>query len=125
MIVKFSGAESPFFYREPDGKIVTVKGTRKSVGYKQVPDDFEYKEEVIKVQEGTKIYLTTDGYLDQNGGDKGFPFGKKRFLKIVEDFGMESMAEQQEMFMYEMDSYESMYEDNDRNDDMTVIGFTI
>ena len=125
MILKFSGAESPFFYRKPDGEIVTVKGTRKSVGYKQVPEDFEYKEEIIKVEEGTKVYLTTDGYLDQNGGEKGFPFGKKRFLKIIEDFGAESMADQQEMFMYEMDSYENMIENNERNDDVTVIGFTI
>ena len=125
MIIKFSGAESPFFYRKPNGEIITVKGTRKSVGYKQCVYDYEYKETVIKVEKGTKIYLTTDGYLDQNGGEKDFPFGKKRFLQIIENFGAESMADQQEMFMYEMLAYEEMIENNDRNDDITVIGFTI
>jgi len=125
-VIKFSGAESPFFYRKPDGKIVTVKGTRKSVGYKQCPFDYKYKETVIEnVEEGTKVFLTTDGYLDQNGGEKGFPFGKKRFIQIIEDYGAESMPDLQEMFMYEMAEWEDQVENNDRNDDMTVIGFTI
>ncbi len=125
-VIKFSGAESPFFYRKPDGEIVTVKGTRKSVGYKQCSFDYEYKETIIEnVEEGTKIFLTTDGYLDQNGGPKDFPFGKKRFIQIIEDYGEESMADLQEMFMYEMAEWEDQIENNDRNDDMTVIGFTI
>jgi len=125
-IIKFSGAESPFFYRKPDGEIVTVKGTRKSVGYKQCPMDFEYKETVIEnVEPGTKVFLTTDGYLDQNGGPKDFPFGKKQFIQIIEDYGEDTMADLQEMFMYEMAEWEEQIENNDRNDDMTVIGFTI
>jgi len=125
-IIKFSGAESPFFYRKPDGEIVTVKGTRKSVGYKQCPMDYEYKETIIEnIEEGTKVFLTTDGYLDQNGGPKGFPFGKKKFINIIEDYGADSMADLQEMFMYEMAEWEEQIENNDRNDDMTVIGFTI
>jgi serine phosphatase RsbU (regulator of sigma subunit) len=88
--------------------------------------DYKYKETVIEnVEEGTKVFLTTDGYLDQNGGEKGFPFGKKRFIQIIEDYGEESMADLQEMFMYEMAEWEEQVENNDRNDDMTVIGFTI
>ena len=125
-IIKFSGAESPFFYRKPDGEIITVKGTRKSVGYKQCPMDYVYKETIIEnVEEGTKVFLTTDGYLDQNGGPKDFPFGKKKFIQIIDDYGEESMADLQEMFMYEMAEWEEQIEGNDRNDDMTVIGFTI
>ncbi len=124
--IKFSGAESPFFYRKPDGEIITVKGTRKSVGYKQCPLDFEYKETIIEnVESGTKVFLTTDGYLDQNGGPKDFPFGKKQFINIIEEYGADSMADMQEMFMYEMAEWEEQIENNDRNDDMTVIGFTI
>jgi hypothetical protein len=30
-----------------------------------------------------QFFLSTDGYLDQNGGDKGFPFGKKKFSEII------------------------------------------
>jgi len=125
-LIKFSGAESPFFYRKPNGEIVTVKGTRKSVGYKQSPMDYKYKETIIEnVEVGTKIFLTTDGYLDQNGGPKDFPFGKKKFIQIIDDYGEESMSDLQEMFLYVMAEWEEQIEHNDRNDDMTVIGFTI
>jgi len=123
-IIRFSGAESVGFIRKKDGEIITLKGDRKSVGYRQVPDDYEYKEIEIPVEPGMKLFLTTDGYIDQNGGAKGFPFGKKRFKKIIEEYGQESMADLQEIFMYEMSSYENAIEDNDRNDDMTVIGVT-
>jgi serine phosphatase RsbU (regulator of sigma subunit) len=124
-IIKISSAESIMFTRDTDGTISTIKGTRKSVGYKQVPFDFVYEEQVFEAKEGMKLYLTTDGYIDQNGGPKGFPMGKTRFMKIIEDFGGESMADQQEMFLYELDAYESEFEDHERNDDVTVIGITI
>ena len=102
-----------------------IKGNRYSVGYKNCDADYEYKEIIIPVSEGMKFYCTTDGYLDQNGGEKGFPFGKKRFGNIIKEFHADSMADQQEMFLYEMASYEEQVTDNDRNDDMTVIGLTI
>ena len=72
-----------------------------------------------------KFYCTTDGYLDQNGGEKDFPFSKKRFGNIIKDIHLKPMAEQKEIFIAEMDKYESMIENNDRNDDMTVIVFEI
>ncbi|MEA3383424.1 MAG: SpoIIE family protein phosphatase [Campylobacterota bacterium] len=124
-ILKFAGAETPLFYVDNYGEFHTVKGNRYSVGYKKCAMDYEYKETVLEVQEGMKFYCTTDGYLDQNGGAKDFPFGKKRFGNIIKENHKESMAEQQTIFMYEMDEYENAIENNDRNDDMTVIGFEI
>jgi len=128
-ILKFSGAETPLFYTQ-DGEIKTIKGSRYSVGYKKCDMDYDYKEYIIEVKEGMQFYLTTDGYLDQNGGNKGFPFGKKRFKNIIQEYHGESMADQQEMFLYLMSQYEAEFkhecgEHIERNDDMTVIGLTI
>ncbi len=124
-ILKFAGAETPLFYVDINGKLNTIKGNRYSVGYKKCAMDYKYKETVLKVEDGMKFYCTTDGYLDQNGGEKDFPFGKKRFTQIIEKHHNESMAEQQTVFMYEMMEYEACKKDNDRNDDITVIGFEI
>ena len=124
-ILKFAGAETPLFYLDVDGTFNTVKGNRYSVGYKKCDMNYEYKETVIEVKEGMKFYCTTDGYLDQNGGEKDFPFGKKRFGNIIKEYHQESMADQREVFLYEMAEYENMIENNDRNDDMTVIAFEI
>ncbi len=124
-ILKFAGAETPLFYMTKDGEFKTVKGNRYSVGYKKCAMDYEYKETIIEVEEGMKFYCTTDGYLDQNGGEKDFPFGKKRFGNIIKENYQETMPDQLEIFLNKMNDYEKMIENNDRNDDITMVGFTI
>jgi len=124
-ILKFAGAETSLFYIDTKGSLETVKGNRYSVGYKKCDANYEYKETLINVEEGMKFYCTTDGYFDQNGGDKGFPFGKKRFKNLIEEYHAEAMAEQQEFFLYELAQYEEMSGKPERNDDITLIAFTI
>jgi len=60
-----------------------INGNRYSVGYKKCAMDYEYKEYSLKVKDGMQFYLTTDGYLNQNGGEKSFPFEKKKFQNII------------------------------------------
>jgi hypothetical protein len=72
-----------------------------------------------------KFYISTDGYIDQNGGKKGFPFGKKRFGNIIKEYYHEPMEYQREVFLKKMSEYESEIVDNERNDDMTLIGLEI
>jgi len=124
-ILKFAGAETPLFYITPEGEFNTIKGNRYSVGYKKCDMDYKYKETILEVREGMKFFCTTDGYLDQNGGPKDFPFGKKRFGNIIKENYKESMAELQTIFQMEMMEWESAIPNNERNDDMTVIGFEI
>ncbi len=72
-----------------------------------------------------KFYCTTDGYLDQNGGEKDFPFGKKRFKNIIKENSDKSMKIQKDIFINEIKKYESVVVNSERNDDITVIGFEI
>jgi len=124
-IVKFAGAETPLFYMDAKGEMHTIKGDRYSVGYKKCRSDYEYKETIIPVEDGMKFFCTTDGYLDQNGGEKGFPFGKTRFKKIIENNYKKPMKEIQQIFQNQLEEYESILPNNDRNDDITLIGFEI
>ena len=124
-VIKFAGAETPLFYITKDGELKTIKGDRYSVGYKKCDANYQYKEHIIQVEEGMKFFITTDGYLDQNGGPKGYPFGKKRFSNILKQHYKESMADIQTILQYEMMEWEMAQPNNERNDDMTVIGFEI
>ena len=124
-ILKFAGAETPLFYVE-DEELKFIKGNRYSVGYKKCDMDYRYTETILHVKEGMKFYCTTDGYLDQNGGEKGFPFGKKRFSKIIDNTHTKSMLEQKKVFLSKIKEYENISkEDIGRNDDITLIGFEI
>jgi serine phosphatase RsbU (regulator of sigma subunit) len=74
------------------------------------------------VSKDTTLYLSSDGYWDQIGGEKLLPFGKKRFKKLLNEVYKESMADQQEAFLYTLEDYQA---DVKRNDDITVIGLKI
>ncbi len=119
--LKFSGAETPLFYMEND-ELKTIKGSRHSVGYKKSDPNFTFEEHTIKVKNGMQFYCTTDGYLDQNGGKKGFPFGKKRFTTLIIEQHIKAMENQQEILLNTLADYQA---DEDRSDDVTVIGFKI
>lgn len=118
-ILKYAGSNTPLFYFE-DNKINTIKGDKHSIGYKKSDRDFVFKEEIIEIKPDTCFYLTTDGYLDQNGGEKGFPFGKKRFSKLIEEHHHLAFEEQKQILIAELANYQQQ---EDRNDDVTVIGF--
>jgi len=72
-----------------------------------------------------KFFCTTDGYLDQNGGENSFPFGKKRFANIIKENYAKPMIEIQTLLQKEMVKWENAIPNNDRNDDITVIAFEI
>jgi len=117
-LVKFSGAETPLFYLV-DGEIKTIKGSRHSIGYKKSDPNFEFKEHTIQVTKGMQFYLTTDGFIDQNGGEKGFPFGKTKFKNIIIQNYQKDMKTQKDNFIQELQNYQKEYT---RNDDITLIG---
>ncbi len=82
MIVRYAGgAELPLFYDDDGFKI--IKGNRQSIGYRKSDVDYEFNEYEFNVKKGMQFYITTDGYIDQNGGEKGFPFGKKKIFKYT------------------------------------------
>ncbi len=124
-ILKYAGAYTPLFYIDENKEFQTIKGDKYSVGYKKCDSNYKYKETILKVEKSMKFYCTTDGYLDQNGGKKDFPFGKKRFENIIKNNFNKSMSIQKDIFIDEMMQYEKIIKNNDRNDDMTVIAFEI
>ncbi len=121
-ILKFSGAETPLFYIDETNECKMIKGNRHSVGYKSSDINYEFKEHYIKVQDGMKFYLTTDGYIDQNGGEKSFPFGKNKFKSLIEKNHNKSFKDQKRNFISSLYSYQG---NEERNDDITLIGFQI
>jgi len=120
-ILKFAGAETSLFYIE-DAELKTIKGSRHSVGYKKSDANFEFKEHILKVKNGMQFYCTTDGYLDQNGGEKGFPFSKKRFTNLIKEWHVETFENQEQIYLNTLSHYQG---DEDRNDDVTLVGFKI
>jgi len=117
-LIRFAGAETPLFIFQ-NGTIETIKGDRHSIGYKKSDASYEFTDHNIDISIPTQIYLSTDGYFDQNGGEKGFPLGKKRFVKLLQENVNKPFKEQQHHLLNELQKYQSNYP---RNDDVTIIG---
>jgi len=121
-IIRFSGAETPLFYIDLDGKLNTIKGNRHSIGYRSSDPDYIFKDHEIAVKPGMKFFLTTDGYLDQNGGPKGFPMGKKTFQSLIKEHHALGMTELSSLLLTKLNEYR---QGEEQNDDVTVVGIEI
>ncbi len=115
----YAGANIPLFYKKDDG-MTMIKADRHSLGYKTSNADFIFKNHSLTFDETMQFYLTTDGYIDQNGGEKGFPMGKKQFITLLETHTKASMEDQKTILEEKLITYQG---DEDRNDDITIIGF--
>ncbi len=117
--INYAGAGIPLFYMK-NGMMHRIKADRHSIGYKTSDPDFEFHDHELDFDEQMQFYISSDGYMDQNGGDKGFPMGKKRMIRVLEENSDKPMAEQKAMLEEALTAYQG---DEDRNDDITVVGF--
>ncbi len=121
-ILIYSGAKIPLYYYR-NGELNVIKGDRQSIGYKKTDEDFEYHDHEIGLKEDMIFYLTSDGFIDQIGGEKNLPFGWNRFIKLLENNQNENLDKQCEIFKSSIKEY--MTEENPQVDDITIIGFKV
>lgn len=120
--VSFAGARHSLFLLK-DSSVTEHKGDSQSIGYSRSREDYQYHTVNFSFTGDEKIYLTSDGYLDQQGSGKGFPFGKKRFKDLLIKTGHLSMAEQKQELLAFIERYRGT--DYKQNDDITVLGFKL
>jgi PAS domain S-box-containing protein len=118
-LLRFSGANLPLFHVR-NGQTCMIKGDRHSVGYKSSNADYDFAEHQVDVAPNDFFYVSTDGFIDQNGGAKGFPLGKKAFSELLQQQYTLPMYMQKEALLDALRVYQG---NEQRNDDVTVIGF--
>ena len=105
-----------------EGNIKVIRGNRQSIAYKKSDIDYEFTDHEFEVSEQTRLYITTDGFIDQNGGEKGFPFGKKRFKQLLETNHSLPFEEQKNLLLEALKEYQGT---NETNDDITIVGIKL
>ena len=115
----FAGAKLPLYYIQQD-KLTVIKGDRKSLGYKKSDLNFTFTNHTVNIETGMSCYLATDGFLDQLGGPKQHIFSTKRFKQLLLENYLYDFIEQEKRLLEKFNEYKG---DNDRQDDVTIIGF--
>ncbi|MBF0368640.1 MAG: SpoIIE family protein phosphatase [Magnetococcales bacterium] len=121
--ITYAGAKlSMFLVREGAQEVSVIKGNRQSLGYRKSDLNYQYENKVIPVDGQLSCYLTSDGYIDQTGGAKGFSFGNRRLKKLLLEHGDRHMSEQKKILMEAFEAYRG---GEVRLDDLSMIGFTL
>lgn len=117
--LEFAGAKIPLYIKRR-GQVHILKGDNRSIGYRRSRTDQEICRYFWDLEAGDCLYLTTDGYIDQNGGTKDYPMGRKAFIECIA--GQANGAP----FIWERQSLETLLKtykgDQPQRDDITVIG---
>ena len=82
--LRYAGAKLPLFQLDPDQPAVqTIDAERMGVGYVDSPLDYAWTNKTITIAEGSLLFLTTDGLIDQIGGAKDIAYGKRRMRDVL------------------------------------------
>lgn len=114
-LLRFSGAKISL-YASDGNTVVKHAASKRALGDRKMG---RY-ENIDLPLSGWTYYMTTDGYLDQAGGEKKFGFGSKRFEQLLVENAQRPMHEQTERFAQVLDEYMG---DLPQRDDVTLLSF--
>ena len=117
----FAGARMPLLI-DHGAEIEQVKADKKGIGYRGIPYDFVYTNKEIAVSNGAQFFMTSDGIIDQVGGEKRRGFGKKRFIALLESLRGSPLSEYGSKIYAELLAYEG---EEKRRDDVSIVGFKL
>ena len=108
-------------YENLEGQLLyEIKGSNSSIG--GIGSNFEIQEQVFEYQHGDTIYLTSDGFADQFGGDNDKKYKTKNLKNLILSFQTNEMAEQKQLLQKEFENWKKELE---QTDDVTVIGIRL
>jgi hypothetical protein len=117
----FGGARFDLFIEE-GGEVSQIKGTKAGVGYRGIPLNQAYDNRVVPLNGAMTFYLTSDGLLDQVGGDRRRMYGKRRFRDLLSFLKDEPLTVQRDRILNVLVEYQST---EIRRDNVSVLGFRI
>jgi serine phosphatase RsbU (regulator of sigma subunit)/uncharacterized pyridoxamine 5'-phosphate oxidase family protein len=117
--LKYAGAHTPLWLVR-NGEIFKYSATRRPVG--EHSENLRFESHEIPIQKGDFIYLSSDGFTDQFGGEKGKKFLNKRFRNLLIELSYLSIPEQRSMIESRFFEWKAHFE---QVDDVCVLGVQV
>lgn len=118
--IVYSGANRPLVLIR-NGELKEYEATKSSLGG-VTDDNQQFTKHTIDLQKNDCIYIFSDGYADQFGGEKGKKMMTKNFKKMLVKIHQLSMEDQQRALHNHLLSWRGSLE---QVDDILVIGFRV
>jgi len=118
--LQFAGAQNPLFLIS-NGELTQIKGDEQPIGGR-TKLNYQFTNHKIELQKGDAIYIFSDGYQDQFGGDRDEKFTPKRFKQLLLNIQEKSMEKQKQILAQTIQKWKN---DREQLDDMLVIGVKV
>jgi serine phosphatase RsbU (regulator of sigma subunit) len=119
-LLEFAGAMNPMYILR-NGDIIELKPDRMPVGFYD-NEDRPFSSTSISIKKGDQLYMFSDGFYDQFGGETGSKMKASRFKEILKKCAGKSRQEQYDILSNAFDSWKGKY---NQVDDVLVIGIEI
>lgn len=115
----WSGANNPLWYIR-ENNLNEIKGDKQPIGKNDNPKPFI--SHTIQLQKQDTIYIFTDGYADQFGGEKNKKLMYKPLKNLLLEIHQQSLAEQKEILQQHFANWKGNIE---QTDDVLIIGVKV
>ena len=117
----YSGAHNPLWIiRKGASEVDEIKANKQPIGKFAQAVPFETKE--VQLNSGDTIYIFSDGYSDQFGGEKGKKFKSSNFKKLLLSIQNKPMNEHKNILWERVEEWQGNLE---QVDDVCVIGIRL
>lgn len=120
-LIHFSGAKLPL-YHVSNGILSQVKGSIFPIGSTQYKHNKIFQKHTMPYTKGDIIYLFSDGFQDQFGGENKMKYMTKRFRHFLSEMNGIGMEEQKDILEKELLYWKN---GNKQTDDILVMGFKL
>ncbi len=115
--LEYAGANIQL-YLVRDGELRELKPNKCSIGSIE-RENVVFEQHSVSLQAGDKVYLFSDGFVDQFGGPKGKKFMYKQFRSMILSAQHLPMEEQEKEFRLRLDTW---MEGHQQVDDILMVG---
>jgi len=130
MSLQFSGANNPIMLIRDKSEnlvdsskfeIIEIDGDSMPIGiYTNEKSTFSHH--IVHIKMNDRIYMYTDGFVDQTGGPKGRKFMTKNLRNLIIEHNKKSMYEQKQIFEKTLNEWQR---DRKQIDDITLMGIKL
>ncbi len=118
--MQFSGANMSFFMLRND-KVVELKGDRMPIGI-HPKAGVAFTNHMVRLEKSDKLYLYSDGIIDQFGGEKNKKLTLQKFTRFINENNHQTMQNQYNLWSSFISEW---MKDEEQTDDMLLVGIEL
>jgi serine phosphatase RsbU (regulator of sigma subunit) len=118
--LQFAGAYNPLYLIRQGNQLIELKGDKQPIGIHW--EETEFKTHMVKLRKNDSLYVFTDGYVDQYGGEHKKKFKTQKFKELLLSVQSESMEKQKQMID---NTFEAWRGNREQIDDVCVVGVKV